>query len=244
MDTSSFVYHSAELLNYLEKTALARDRLAELEWLYLRVHEHSRRPRILYGELSKNPALFIEALQCIFPAQNESLTEVSDNAKTFALLALDFLESWKQMPGVQDDGSVNAEALRTWVMRARELAAACGRSEVADSYIGQSLAFSPSDPDGMWPHQGVRDLIQELASPGLEDDWQIQILNNRGVTVRLPTDGGEQERTLVKRYQNDAKRMSARWPRTAAVLRAIAASYQRSATEHDQQAELTQDFWR
>jgi hypothetical protein len=129
-------------------------------------------------------------------------------------------------------------------MRARELAAACGRSEVADIYIGHALAFSPSDPDGMWPHQGVRDLIEALANPELENDWQIQILNNRGVTVRLPTDGGEQERTLVKRYQNDAKRMSARWPRTAAVLRAIAASYQRSAIEHDQQAELTQDFWR
>jgi hypothetical protein len=112
-DASSFAYHSAELLNYLEKTGLERDRLAELEWLYLRVHQHSRRPHILYGELSKNPALFIEALQCIFPAQNESTAEVSDNAKAFALLALDFLESWKQMPGVQDDGSVDAEALRT-----------------------------------------------------------------------------------------------------------------------------------
>ncbi|MBD2078312.1 hypothetical protein H6F86_31380 [Phormidium sp. FACHB-592] len=242
-DASSFAYHSAELLNYLEKTGLERDRLAELEWLYLRVHQHSRRPRILYGELSKNPALFVEALQCIFPAQNESPTEVSDNTKAFALLALDFLESWKQMPGVQDDGSVDGEALRTWVMHARELAAACGRSEVADIYIGQSLAFSPSDPDGMWPHQGVRDLIEELANPDLEDDWQVQILNNRGVTVRMPTDGGEQERALVERYQNDAKQMSNRWPRTAAVLRAIAASYQRSATEHDQQAELTQDFW-
>jgi len=29
----SFAYHSAELLDYLEKMAVARDRLAELEWL-------------------------------------------------------------------------------------------------------------------------------------------------------------------------------------------------------------------
>ncbi|OUC14738.1 MAG: hypothetical protein B0A82_10425 [Alkalinema sp. CACIAM 70d] len=243
-DFSDFAYHSAELLNYLEKTGISRDHLAQLEWLYLRIHKDYRRPRILYEELAKNPVLFVKALQCIFPSKNEPPTEVSDNAKEFALLALDFLESWKQMAGVQEDGSVDAEALRAWVMQARELAAECGRTEVADIYIGHSLAFSPIDPDGVWPHQAVRDLIEELASSDIENSWQIQILNNRGVTVRMPTDGGEQERALVERYQNDARQIGDRWPRTAASLRKMAESYQRDAIEQDQRAEITQDFWR
>lgn len=245
-DFSDFAYHSAELLNHLEKTDISRDRLARLEFLYLRIHEHYRRPRILLGDLSRNPKLFIEALQCIFTGENEPSAEVSDEAKAFAELAEEFLESWKQMPGVQEDGSVDTEGLRTWVMRARELAAKCGQSKVADIadiYIGYSLAFSPTDSDGVWPHVAVRDLLEELANPVIERNWRTQTFNNRGVTVRLSTDGGEQERILVKQYDDYARQIGDRWPRTAAVLREIAEDYGYQATEQDQQAELTQDFW-
>lgn len=244
-DFSNFAYCSSELLDHLEKTELSRDRLAQLEWLYLRIHEHHRRPHILYGELSKNPTVFIDVLQCIFPSENEpSVKETSADTKAFALLALDFLESWKQMPGVQEDSSVDAEALRAWVVRARELAAECGRTEVADIYIGHVLAFSPIDPDGIWPHRAVRNLIEELENPVIERGWRTQIFNNRGITTRMPTDGGEQERTLAERYQNDARQIGDRWQRTAAVFRDLVEIYHRDAIDQDHQAEITQDFWR
>jgi hypothetical protein len=148
------------------------------------------------------------------------------------------------MPGVQADGSVDAEALRSWVMRARELADECGRGGIADAYIGYSLAFSPIDPDGHWPHQAVRDLLEELANPDIEDSWQTQIFNNRGVTVRTLTAGGEQERLLMEKYYSAVEHMRDRWSRTAAVLQEMANMYRHQATEHDQKAELTQDFWR
>ncbi len=244
-DFSNFVYCSSELLNHLEKTELSCDRLAHLEWLYLQVHEHYRRPHVLYQELSKNPTFFVEVLQCIFPSENEpSRKKPSSEAKEFAMLALDFLQAWKQMPGVQDDGSVDAEALRAWVMQAREFAAESGRTEAADLYIGHAFAFSPTDPDGIWPHQAVRDLIEELANPVIERGWHTQIFNNRGVTARMLTDGGEQERILVEQYQNDARHIGDQWPRTAAVLRELAEGYLHDAIAQDQRAELTQDFWR
>jgi len=243
-DVSSFAYQSAELLNYLENTDLSRDRLARLEWLYFGIHQHDRRPKILYRELSTNPHLFIEVLQCIFQTKNDPPAEVSDNDRELASCALDFLESWEQMPGVQEDSSVDAEALHTWVRHARELAAECDRSKIADIYIGHALAFSPIDPDGIWPHRAVRDLLENLANPDIESGWCTQIFNNRGVTTRLPTDGGEQERVLVEQYQNYARQISDCWPRTAAVLREIAKDYLHQAAEHDQRAELTQDFWR
>jgi len=243
-DFSDFAYCSSELLNYLEKSKFSHNHLAQLEWLYLRIHEHYRRPHVLYKELSENPNFFVEVLQCIFPSKSKpSSEEQSEDAKAFAMLALDFLRSWKQMPGVREDGSVNADALRAWVIRARELAAECGRAEVADVYIGYSLAFSPIDPDSAWPHQAVRDLVEELANPVLEESLCTQVFNNRGVTTRLPTDGGEQERILVERYQNDAQKVGDQWPRTAAVLRDLAEIYRRDAAEQDQHAELTQDFW-
>ena len=247
-DYSSFVYNSAELMNYLEKTHLSRDRLAMLELMYFRIHEHYRRPRILYDELSKQPELFVKFLQYIFPAENESTIEETDekNRSDFSMwkFAFDFFEGWKQMPGVLDDGSVDAEALRSWVIRVRELADECNLGKDADDYIGRFLAFSPADPDGAWPHQAVRNLLEELANPAIEDSWSVQISNNRGVTTRLLTEGGEQERVLIEKYKEWNRKIRDQWPRTAAVLRARANSYRQQASEQDVRAELTQDFWR
>lgn len=247
-DTGSFAYNSAELMNYLEKTEIPRDCLANLELMYFRIHEHYRHPRILFDKLAKNPELFIEALQYIFRAENESVKEDSDVKvepnRSVGEFAWRLLEQWKQLPGVLDDGLVDADALRSWVIRVRELASECDRGEVADIYIGHSLAFSPPDPDGAWPHRAVRDLIEELANSTIENGWCIQTFNNRGLTTRLPTDGGEQERALVEKYEEYVGQIRDQWPRTAAVLRKIADNYRQQALEKDVQAELTQDFWR
>lgn len=247
-DPSSFMYNSAELMNYLEKTEISRDQLASLELMYFRIHEHYRRPKILFDKLAKNPELFVEALQYIFPAKNEPVTEDSDekdkNNLSIAEFARHLLEKWKQMPGVLEDGSVDAEALRSWVMRVRELASECGRGKIADIYIGHSLAFSPLDPDGAWPHSSVRDLIQELENPTIENNWRTQIFNNRGFTLRSLTDGGIQKRTLADKYETYVRQIRDQWPRPAAVLREIADGYRQQALGEDVGAELTQDFWR
>lgn len=241
---SGFAYKSAELLNRLEARNLSRDRLAKLEWLYFRIHENYRSPHILHKEMSCNPEFFIELLQCIYPPKNELQPEESENKIARARLPWELLESWKQMPGQQKDGTVDLEALRGWVLRVRELAAACDRSEIADIHIGQALAFSPIDSDGTWPHQNVRDLIEELANSDIENAWQIQIFNNRGVTCRSITAGGEPERILAERYESYAKQMYDLWPRTAGVMHTLAEDYRHQALHQDQQAELTQDFWR
>lgn len=141
-------YASAELLNHLEKTDLPRDRLIRLEWMYFRIHNDYRRPRILHEELAQNPEFFIEVLQYSYRAKNEPQVEQSEEAIAFVLLTHELLNSWHKMPGVQSDGSVDAEALHRWVMRVRELAALCDRSEIADIHIGHMLAFSPDDSDG------------------------------------------------------------------------------------------------
>lgn len=244
-DISIFSYCSSKLLDYLEKTKISRERLVHLEWLYLQINKHYRSPKLLYEELSTNPTFFVEVLQCIFPSENEPLSEEqSAKAKTFAKLAWDLLESWNQMPGVQEDDSVDAEFLREWVIGARKLAAECGRTEIADIYIGNSLASSPTDEtDGVWPHRAVRDLIEELANSAIQIRLCTQVCNNRGATIRRLTDGGQQERIFVEQYQGYAKQIRDQWPRTAAVLRDLAQMYRRNAAGQDQLAELTEDSW-
>jgi hypothetical protein len=242
-DPNSFPHDSAELLDYLEKTEFSQDRLANLELAYFQIHTHSRCPRILFDQLSKNPEFFVEALQCIFYAEHQ--TEVNGNDEqpnpSVAQAVRHLLEEWKQLPGVLEDGTVDDTVLKSWVFKVRKLAAECNRSNIADRYIGRQLSFSPADLDGAWPHRVVRDLI-EPANSRVQGSWRTQIYNNRGVTSRSSTDGGEQERILVEKYEKDARQIGNQWPKTAAILRELAKKYSRQAFMEDVRAELNQDF--
>lgn len=241
-NASDFARNSAELLNRLEKTGMARERLAKLEWLYLRVHEHYRRPHLLHNELSNDPEFFIDVLKHVYKAKSESGSEHSEESAALSRLGEDLLDSWKQLPGRQGD-DVDEEALRNWVDSVREFGAASDRLDICDIYIGQSFAFSPADPDGLWPHRIVRELIEEASSPVIERAWRTQIINNRGITSRRLTDGGAQERDLATRYEYYAEQFSDFWLRTSAVLKVIADDYRRQGEQEDHRAEITQDFW-
>jgi hypothetical protein len=67
--------------------------------------------------------------------------------------------------------------------------------------------------------------------------FQIGLYNRCGVTVRLPTDGGQQERELATLYRADALACAYTWQRTQAVLERIAEGYERDAAREDQGAE-------
>ena len=78
-------------------------------------------------------------------------------------------------------------------------------------------------------------------SAELEDGFVVGTRNRRGVTMRLPFDGGEQERGLAQRYRSWAKVCETEWPKTAAVLERIAESYEHEARREDVTAE--QNDW-
>ena len=106
------------------------------------------------------------------------------------------------------------------------------RFSPTDNYIGKVLAHAPPDPDGAWPHRAVRDEIERLASEEIERAIQIERYNMRGVHGRGVYEGGDQERDLANmNYQ--AAGLSSAWPRTAALLQAIAKTWEEEAKRVD-----------
>lgn len=243
-EATMFQHYVAEILQQLdERDDVDRKALVALEWNYLRVLEHSRRPaKVLLRALSEEPLLFIQMLSAVFKASEESGVidpepEDPENARTVASQAYRLLELWNRIPGTRDDGTIATEALELWIKEARTLAKAVGREDVADSRIGNMLSASPIGSDGNWPAEPVREVIDLFRSKRMIEGFRIGKSNRRGVTSRAPRDGGELERQEAARYRTWAKAIALDHPHTAKALDALAESYEWDARRHDEDAE-------
>jgi hypothetical protein len=224
-----------------EDASVSEDELVSLEWAYFNVLQHSDRPpRTLNKALSTNPRFFVVLLSAVFSSKDDVPPDdpaVLKQAGAIASQAFRVLEEWERVPGSDDNGAIDGVALEAWVKEARRLCAEAGRAEVGDSRIGRILSAVPRKAGESWPPEPVRDVIEVCRSRDLERGFQIGLHNRRGVTVRLPTDGGEQERELAAQYRADALACAFVWQRTQAMLERIAESYEHDATREDQGAE-------
>jgi hypothetical protein len=245
-----------EFFAYLARAGLPEGRLARLEWSYLGALGYDARPVALGRGMASDPNLFAEVVARVYrpraattsrqdggEAEEEPLdepaTEDQRAGEAIALNAYRLLSQWKAVPGLREDGSLNSTDLEIWLTAAREKLKELDRAEVGDIHIGHMLAWTPTDQDGVWPSLAVRDLLEKLQSDDVESGLQTEIVNSRGVTFRSPFSGGAQELELVKRYREQAAKFVDQWPRTAAILRALADAYDRQAGFHDEKAERT-----
>jgi hypothetical protein len=240
----SLRYHVPILIDVLDSAeGIEPDRIARLEWTCLQfLGRHERAPKVLHRELARNPEFFAQIIAWVFRAEGTEAGDVSEEQRERATRGYDLLQSWRTVPGADDDGSIDRERLKTWVQLARQLTGAAGRGAVADEMIGQLLSSSPSGPDGTWPHPAVREVIEEVASENLESSFATGVFNNRGMVTKRPSEGGGQERSLADKYNGFADAIGVGSPRTASMLRRIGTHYSAEARQADREAELREDL--
>ena len=238
-----FQHYVAEILQELDgRDDIDHQDLIRLEWNYLLLLEHSHRPaKVLLRALSEEPAFFIEVLSLIYKSKDEENEERDatefERVQAVATQAFRLLEQWDHIPGAQDNGTIDAEALETWIRQTRSLAKDCGREDIADLKIGNMLASSPVDADGNWPAVPVREALDLFRSKSMLSGFRSGTYNRRGVTSRLVDEGGQLERDEASKYRAWAKELGFDYPHTAKALDMIAESYEDDAKRHDQDAE-------
>jgi hypothetical protein len=104
------------------------------------------------------------------------------------------------------------------------------------------LSGASADQDGSWPCKAVREVIEESGSSDLELGISMGVYNGRGVWSKGIHEGGDQEEALAQRHEAAAQATAAHYPRTAQMLRRMAADYRRDALRGDQDADRRQDF--
>lgn len=147
------------------------------------------------------------------------------------------------MPGLKDDGSLDEKELFDWIEKARRQCAESNHITGGDLQIAEILSRAPADSDGAWPHTAVRNLIEGLSNELIDRHIEMGLYNSRGVVSRGLTDGGRQERELFDKYKKMSEAVRTKWPRTGAMLRSIASSYDRDAKREDISTELRDLRW-
>jgi hypothetical protein len=243
IDLSLFGHNVVELLDPLyESDEIDEQTLARLEWVFLYVLDQLERPpKLLHGELSRSAGFFVEVISMVYQPDEGDEPELSEMEQQRAMQAHELLQNWRIVPGSTDDGTIDPAELDSWISEARVTAAARGRAWSADRCIGRVLAASPEGTDGAWPHEAVRSVIDRLDSDDVNEEFENQVINSRGVYGKGYLEGGDQERQLAQKYRAHADAYRFRRPRTSAVLDEIAEFYDSWAHRHDAEAELRED---
>ena len=237
-------YYISEALNSLHgRTGVSSDEMAQLEFLYIEALDHSEHgiPN-LEQQIAESPALFVQALAFAFRRNDggqdppEWRIEDQDRREGMGSAAYRLFGRIRHIPGTDQDGKVNAEALRAWVIEVRRLCAEHGRVEIGDEKIGELLSRDPVKENGEWPCLPVCEVMEEIASQEIGTGFNIGIYNGRGAHYR--EEGGTQERELAAQYRGWAKLRAFDYPYVSNVLESIAGGYDREAQRWDTEAKI------
>jgi hypothetical protein len=232
-------YYIEQLFLFLDTKGVDLEQIAQLEWSWLRIIEHTKRgAKVLPKQVTSSPNLFVELLKAVYRAEGEPQNkDISEAENKIGNQASYLLQGIQTVPGLKshgDDKVVDYNLLQEWVTQARKLAKDVGRLKACDIHIGQILSYAPTSPDGSWPCVEVRDVIEKIQSSKLDIGFRTGKYNQRGVVRR--GSGGKQEWDLVKQYRELAEKVRNRWPRTASILDNLAKGYEYEAKQWDEEA--------
>ncbi|WP_340148354.1 helix-turn-helix domain-containing protein [uncultured Sneathiella sp.] len=231
---SHYIEETFKLLN--ARGSIPRDKMASLEFIYLKLFRFDKgKIPNLEAEVNDNPSMFCEAISFAYLGKDEPReTEVSDERERAASNAHTFLGALSFVPGVDDDGKVDAKKLKAWISEARRISERTGHRSMLDYKIGELLAHAPMGEDDAWPCEAVREAVNDLYNSDMARGITIGRYNSRGATWR--GEGGAQERELANQYEAWAVASEYDYPRMASVLRKMVENYNHEAEWQDNEA--------
>ena len=108
---------------------------------------------------------------------------------------------------------------------------AANRTGLLGGIYGRAIAGK----DGIFPHESIRELLEQFDNNELDLQVCVAYINNQG--ARLITDGSDQMQKAAK-FTADAQTLSISYPHTAAILQQIADDYRREGKRDRLHSEL------
>ena len=229
-----------------EYEMLSLEQKASLEFAYIEVlapcglKSENCSIKSLERYLEEHPEFFVQLISELSKRDDgEDDRSENTNKKEFRAKCFDTLGALSHIPGEDNSGKINTEKLEGWVKQVISLAENNGCRNIAEYYIGKLLGHCQNGEDGIWPCEGVRDLVEDIHSKDMIKGMYIEKCNSRGVTSRSFGDGGAQEWRIVEQYQDWSRQLAITHPFVAdELLGQLAKSYQNEAEMWDNEHRL------
>ncbi|MBD5134302.1 MAG: hypothetical protein HDT38_07540 [Clostridiales bacterium] len=224
-------YMVVSLIEYLQENWDDK-RVILLEWLYLKLFQSygSKGPKRLYMTLANDPDFFMEMLCHAFRGRHEAEKEISDEESKIGEHSFDVLYHWNITPGTNKDGTIDPNKLHTWFLVVKTASQEKDRYRIAMQLIGAAFFYSPPDPDGLFIHYAVAELLHK-EDDALREGYYNEAIKSRGAHFVDPS--GAPEFALEKRYNEYAMQIDALGLfRFAEKLRLLAKLYHSEAMQN------------
>lgn len=209
-----------------------RDELFKVEWAYMEVldHQFGGVPVVLEQRLADDPAFFVELLGFSFRSDKDKgkpRGELGEVEKAMAHNAYKVLRAWRRVPGTKPDGSFDPAAFKAWVTAATAAATKSGHLRIAQSELGQTLPYAPVDPNGLWIHAAVAEVLNGKTANAMRNGFTVELFNMRGVHGHS---AGRDERGIATKFHQQADALDAAgFHRFGTAIRELAKQYERDA---------------
>ncbi|MGI9558284.1 MAG: toll/interleukin-1 receptor domain-containing protein [Thermodesulfobacteriota bacterium] len=210
------------------------DELIRIEVAYFKAleYESDYSPKTLEYEIASEPEFFHKILSRAYRSESEETKQLSEEEEeSIAGNSFAILKSWKTVPGTQPDETFSEDKFKLWIEKSLELCEKSGRLKIGQQCIGEVLIHSPEDPNGLWIHSAVAEILDGSNMNNMRTGFSVGIHNSRGASWVDPE--GKPERELAKKYREKADKVEDRgYHRLASTLRDLANSYERMAQQN------------
>lgn len=195
-------YTAVSLIEWLQEN-WDDERVTLLEWLYFKLFQSygSNGPKRLYMALANDPDFFMEMLCHAFRGRHEPKTEISDEASKMGEHSFDVLFHWNITPGTNQEGTVDVDKMHTWFSAVKTASQEKDRYAIAMQLIGAAFFYSPPDPNGLFIHHAIAELLNR-EDDNLREGYYNEAIKSRGAHFVDPS--GAPEFALEKRYNEYA----------------------------------------
>ncbi|MFK5912930.1 MAG: hypothetical protein QM484_01030 [Woeseiaceae bacterium] len=237
-------WHFSKMLKHLEiSDEIDTNDLIQLEFAFYPAlyHRNGEGTELLYKTLTTDSELFNDLIRLAYKPKHGEYEEIADISKVAVETALDILRNCKRIPGVQEDDTVDEDAMLTFIDAVRTQSEIDDRIDICDIIIGEFLAHCDSNADDTWPLTSIARLLDRTELEYMRRGFSTGIYNKRGVTTRSMHEGGIQERKLAEYYKEQASHIQHIFPNTSAMLEGIAKHYEFDAKREDDEAGLRKE---
>lgn len=167
----------------------------------------------------RNAYLFADILSATYKKDDGSYDEITDKGRKQVFFSLE--RDIKFCPG-EENGSINEDILNKWISEFKSRLEYQEQSSLFYCKLGKLFACSPTGSDGVFPHEAIRNKIEELGNEELIKSFALAIINRRGVYM---VTGGKDEFKLGQKYAEISQKLAIRYPKTARIFKIISNNY-------------------